>query len=164
MTGATLALAISALTQGQLPVHLVEASSLTGNNHPGFDARSIALAQGTCQQLARIGLWSALADSATPISDIHVSDRGHAAFVNLNAGHYGVEALGQVIELHDAGQRLFEQLKQAAGVTLHCPAKVVDVTRTLESAVSRSTTVMCLRANCWLPPTVPTPCLAKPAT
>ncbi|PKB88334.1 2-octaprenyl-6-methoxyphenyl hydroxylase [Ewingella americana] len=134
MTGATLALAVSSLTQGQLPVHLIEASSLGGSGHPGFDARSIALAQGTCQQLARIGLWSALADIATPISDIHVSDRGHAAFVNLNAGHYGVEALGQVVELHGVGQRLFSRLKEAPGVTLHCPAKVTDVQRRVDGA------------------------------
>lgn len=134
MTGATLALAISALTKGRLSVHLIEASAPAGNTHPGFDARSIALAQGTCQQLARIGLWSALADIATPISDIHVSDRGHAAFVNLNAAHYGVEALGQVVELHDVGQRLFTQLAQAPGVTLHCPAKVVDVSRSQDEA------------------------------
>ncbi len=53
MTGATLALAISHLTKGQLPVHLVEAVEPHAKNHPGFDARAIALAQGTCQQLAR---------------------------------------------------------------------------------------------------------------
>ena len=57
MTGATLALAISHMTQGQLPVHLVEAVAPEASNHPGFDARAIALAQGTCRQLARIGIW-----------------------------------------------------------------------------------------------------------
>ena len=44
MTGATLALAISQLTQGQLPVHLVEAVAPQAADHPGFDARAIALA------------------------------------------------------------------------------------------------------------------------
>lgn len=134
MTGATLALAISSLTEGRLPVHLVEAAPLGKHQHPGFDARSIALAQGTCQQLARIGIWSALANCATSISDIHVSDVGHAAFVNLNAGQYGVEALGQVVELHDVGQRLFALLQDAPGITLHCPATVVDVERSADSA------------------------------
>ncbi len=67
MTGATLALAISQLTKGQLPVHLVEAVTPQAADHPGFDARAIALAQGTCQQLARIGIWQAIADCATAI-------------------------------------------------------------------------------------------------
>ncbi|GAB2950136.1 2-octaprenyl-6-methoxyphenyl hydroxylase [Hafnia psychrotolerans] len=134
MTGATLALAISTLTQGRLPVHLVEATAPEHHGHPGFDARSIALAQGTCQQLARVGIWPALAKIATPIRDIHVSDRGHAAFVHLNAAHYGVEALGQVVELHQVGKRLFTLLNEAPGITLHCPAKVIDVARTVDSA------------------------------
>ncbi len=34
MTGATLALAISQLTQGQLPVHLVEAVAPQATDHP----------------------------------------------------------------------------------------------------------------------------------
>ncbi|CAM3715321.1 2-octaprenyl-6-methoxyphenyl hydroxylase [Rahnella bruchi] len=134
MTGASLALAISSLTKGSLPVHLVEATAPEHHGHPGFDARSIALAQGTCQQLARVGIWPALKAIATPIRDIHVSDRGHAAFVNLNAAHYGVEALGQVVELHEVGKRLFGMLKKAPGVTLHCPAKVTDVARSQDSA------------------------------
>ncbi len=81
MAGATLALAISHLTSGQLPVHLVEATAPGASDHPGFDARAIALAAGTCQQLARVGIWQAIASCATPISTVHVSDRGHAGFV-----------------------------------------------------------------------------------
>ena len=45
-----------------------------------FDARAIALAQGTCYSWARIGVWPALRDCATPITQVHVSDRGHAGF------------------------------------------------------------------------------------
>ena len=129
MTGATLALAISHMTQGQLPVHLVEAVAPEASNHPGFDARAIALAQGTCQQLSRIGIWQAIADRATAIGTVHVSDRGHAGFVTLDAQDYRIDALGQVVELHDVGLRLFRLLQDAPGVTLHCPARVASVSR-----------------------------------
>ncbi|AML57150.1 2-octaprenyl-6-methoxyphenyl hydroxylase [Serratia rubidaea] len=135
MAGATLALALSSLTRGRVRIEVVEATRPGDRMHPGFDARAIALAQGTCQQLSRIGVWPALRDCATAISQVHVSDRGHAGFVNLSAQDYQVEALGQVIELYDAGQRLFGLLEKAPGVTLHCPAKVVDVTRSREQAV-----------------------------
>lgn len=134
MAGATLALAISSLTGGRLPVALIEAVSPASQQHPGFDARSIALAQGTCQQLARIGIWPALASCATPIETVHVSDRGHAGFVTLRAEDYRQPALGQVVELHDVGQRLFGLLRQAPGVTLHCPARVVRVERSPDGA------------------------------
>ena len=124
MAGATLALSISHLTGGRLPVHLIEATEPSSQDHPGFDARAIALAAGTCQQLARVGIWSHIVEKATPITTVHVSDRGHAGFVTLDADDYNIEALGQVVELHDVGTRLFSLLKKAPGVTLHCPARV----------------------------------------
>ena len=110
MTGATLALAISHMTQGQLPVH-GRSRCARGVEPPGFDARAIALAQGTCQQLSRIGIWQAIADRATAIGTVHVSDRGHAGFVTLDAQDYRIDALGQVVELHDVGLRLFRLLQ-----------------------------------------------------
>lgn len=42
MTGATLALAISRLTGGALPVHLIEAQDPASSRHPCFDDRAIA--------------------------------------------------------------------------------------------------------------------------
>ncbi|EEX6269997.1 2-octaprenyl-6-methoxyphenyl hydroxylase, partial [Escherichia coli] len=130
MAGATLALAISRLSHGALPVHLIEATAPESHAHPGFDGRAIALAAGTCQQLARIGVWQSLADYATAITTVHVSDRGHAGFVTLAAEDYQLAALGQVVELHNVGQRLFALLRKAPGVTLHCPDRVANVART----------------------------------
>lgn len=132
MTGATLALAVSYLTDGKLPVTLIEATTPGERGHPGFDGRAIALAAGTCQQLQNIGVWPSLADCATPITDIHVSDRGHPGYVGISQREYGVAALGNVIELHEAGQRLFERLKKARGVTVVCPAQVTEVQRKAE--------------------------------
>lgn len=134
MAGATLALALSRLTQGQVSIDLIEAIVPENQQHPGFDARSIALAQGTRQQLARLNIWPTLSDSVTPIKHIHVSDRGHSGTVNLSVDDYGITALGYVLELHQAGKRLFSLLKSAPGVTLHCPAKVVDVSRSVQHA------------------------------
>ncbi|MBB1202822.1 2-octaprenyl-6-methoxyphenyl hydroxylase [Enterobacteriaceae bacterium 89] len=133
MTGATLALAISQLSHGKVPVHLIEAVAPESQKHPGFDGRAIALAAGTCQQLARVGIWQAIKDCATAIRTVHVSDRGHAGFVTLEAEDYHLPALGQVVELHDVGQRLFGLLRKAPGVTLHCPARVAEFSRTQDS-------------------------------
>ncbi|WP_434524113.1 2-octaprenyl-6-methoxyphenyl hydroxylase [Photorhabdus asymbiotica] len=134
MTGATLALAISSLSKGQIHVSLIEAAE-PEQKHPGFDARAIALAYGTCQRLQQIGVWSALEDYVIPITHVHVSDRGHAGFVNLRAKDYNIPALGNVIELYHAGQSLFGLLKNAPGVTLYCPSKVLAVERTTSSVI-----------------------------
>ena len=134
MAGATLALAVSALSAGRVQIEVVEAVSPDSRKHPGFDARAIALAYGTCQQLARIAVWPALKACGTPIERVHVSDQGHAGCVGLEASDYQIPYLGQVIELHQAGARLFTLLEKAPGVTLHCPAKVVSVERQQHSA------------------------------
>lgn len=129
MAGATLALTLASLTHGALPVHLIEATAPDASQHPGFDARAIALAHGTVEQLSQHGIWAALRDCATPLNQVHVSDRGHAGFVTLNAQDWGIAALGHVLELHDAGSRLFTLLRKTPGITVHCPQKVIAVTR-----------------------------------
>ncbi len=129
MAGATLALTLSSLTRGVLPVHLIESTAPDAIMHPGFDARAIALAQGTIEQLSQHGIWAALRDCATPLNQVHVSDRGHAGFVTLDAQDWGIPALGHVLELHDAGARLFALLRKTPGITVHCPQKVIAVTR-----------------------------------
>ncbi|MBI6550018.1 2-octaprenyl-6-methoxyphenyl hydroxylase [Xenorhabdus lircayensis] len=133
MAGAILALAISSLSRGQLQVSLIEAVEPT-QEHPGFDARAIALAYGTCQRLNQIDVWSALKHCVTPITHVHVSDRGLSGFVNIRANDYDIPALGNVIELHDAGIHLFDLLKQSPNIKLYCPAKVHSVER-LETSV-----------------------------
>lgn len=133
MTGATLALALSHLTQGKLPVTLIESSEPASRTHPGYDSRAIALAAGTRQQLMDINLWSGIERCATPITHIHVSDRGHAGFVAMTAEEYNLPALGHVVELFDVGQRLFSRLKSAPGVTLRCPSRVTLAERTQSS-------------------------------
>lgn len=129
MAGATLALAISHFTQGTLPVTLIEANAFDMCNHPGYNGRAIALAAGTCQQLTAINIWSSLQNCATPILQIQISDRGYPGFVTLDAQDYALSALGQVVELYEVGQRLFDLLQQAPGVTLRCPARATTVIR-----------------------------------
>lgn len=134
MAGVTLALAISSLSQGKIPIALIEACGPDSQQQAGFDARTIALSQGSCQQLIRTGIWPSLSECATAIKRIQVNDSGYLGSMSLTAGDYAITALGYVIELHDAGQRLFTLLSKAAGVSLYCPARVVDVARSQSGA------------------------------
>ncbi|MGP1958770.1 MAG: 2-octaprenyl-6-methoxyphenyl hydroxylase [Arsenophonus sp. NC-CH8-MAG3] len=131
MTGALLALAISAFSHGRIEVSLIEAR-LPNNTNTGFDSRAIALAQGTCQQFSQIGIWHGLKKYLTPIINIHVSEYRHIGAVNIYAKDYSIVALGYVVELYHAGNYLFEQLKKAPGVELYCPDKVVAFKRTIK--------------------------------
>jgi 2-octaprenyl-6-methoxyphenol hydroxylase len=128
MAGATLALGLaklSATLSRPLRIALIEAH-VANNNHPGFDARSIAVAHGSVFELTRLGIWPKLQHLGTAIDNIHVSDRGHFGMTELNAKPLGLDALGQVVELAQVGKVLFEELAKSS-VSLFCPAKVTYI-------------------------------------
>lgn len=133
MAGATLALALARLfgTEKPLSIALIEAH-LPDNSHPGFDARSIAIAHGSIFELSRLGLWPKLAHLGTAIKDIHVSDRGHFGMTELNASQFHLDALGQVVELERVGQVLFSELNKTQ-VKLYCPAKLSELIPDIDS-------------------------------
>ncbi|WP_368211729.1 2-octaprenyl-6-methoxyphenyl hydroxylase [Aeromonas sp. s10] len=127
MSGAVLALSLAALKGkdgAPLQILLLEASAPELNAHPGFDARAIALSAGTCEALARHGLWPHLAPHCSPITHIHVSDRGHCGQTRLSAAEYGLPALGQVIELSAAGIVLQEAIAACPQIRMLCPARL----------------------------------------
>ena len=68
--------------------------------------------------------------------------------MTLDAHDYRIEALGQVVELHDVGLRLFRLLQDSAsGVTLHCPARVASFSRRDEAVSVTLTTATTLEGQ-----------------
>ena len=54
MTGITLALALSAFTNGKMKIAVLERQPAKQHQQSGFDARCIALSDGSCQKFSRI--------------------------------------------------------------------------------------------------------------
>ncbi|MBY7730463.1 2-octaprenyl-6-methoxyphenyl hydroxylase [Vibrio splendidus] len=129
MAGATLALALNHLSQGSLSIAVVEPYQVDHRAHPGFDSRSIALSYGTVQILDFLQLWQSIAPIATPIKDIHVSDRGHAGMTDIYSEDLAVDALGYVVELADVGRIYQQKLESEAAITMFCPESVRTVER-----------------------------------
>lgn len=129
MAGATLALALDKLSQGQLSVAVVEAYQPDHDRHPGFDARSIALSHGTVGILKSLQLWSTIAPVATPISHIHVSDRSHAGMTDIHSDTLGIDALGYVVELADVGRLYAAAIARSTAIQMFCPSSVSAVKR-----------------------------------
>lgn len=103
--GSALALA---LRDSGLHIVLLEARAAGGG-----DARPLALSYGSRLILERLGLWPALAATATPIRNIHVSQRGGFGRVGLAAAESGFPELGYVV---DYG-RVAQALAQAAAAS-----------------------------------------------
>ena len=111
MAGMTLALALNKRATRPLSIAVIEPFPVDHQAHPGFDSRSIALSYGTVNILKQFDLWGEIAQVATPIEHIHVSDRSHAGLTDISKHEVGVDALGYVVELADVG-RIYHQLAQ----------------------------------------------------
>lgn len=109
--GSALALA---LRDSGLRTVLLEARA-TG----GSDARPLALSYGSRLILERLGVWPALAAAATPIRNIHVSQRGGFGRVGLSATEAGLADLGYVV---DYGQLARVLAQAAAASSVQCLA------------------------------------------
>lgn len=133
MAGMTLALAINKLSDKPLAIAVVEPFKVDHQAHPGFDSRSIALSHGTVNILKSLQLWQEIAQVATPIKHIHVSDRSHAGMTEITTAEVGVDALGYVVELADVGNIYHHLVEQSDDIELLCPASVQAVERQQES-------------------------------
>ncbi len=131
LVGASLACALAPLIERSgLNVAVIEANPLPDLDEtayqPSFDARASAIAQGSRDRFEALGLWTAMAEEAEPIRRIHVSERGRLGATRLNAGEFGVEALGYVLPNAWMGRVLHQRLGELS-LDWHCPARVTSI-------------------------------------
>lgn len=114
--GASLAIA---LKDSGLSVAVVEAKTEFAVRDP----RALALSQGTRLILERLGVWDSLADKATAIETIHVSQRAGFGRALLEAKALGVPAMGYTAEYGDLYAALAKGLPES-GAELITGARV----------------------------------------
>ena len=101
MVGSSLALALAPLG---LRTAIVEPVSREAGRQPSFDDRSTALSRSTQRMFEAMGTWDAVVAASTPITNVHVSDRGRFGFAHIDAQEQGVEA-HEVRQLEGRGLR-----------------------------------------------------------
>lgn len=130
MVGAALA-SLLAKANSRWSITLVEAFALpaAGAAHfqPSFDDRSTAIAYGSVELLKQVGVWSQLAQYATPITQVHVSDKGHLGGALIDAKEVGVDTLGYVVPNAWIGRVLMGHVQGLANVSLRAPASVTQL-------------------------------------
>ena len=132
MVGSTLALALSRLVGPSAlkpRILLLESRRPESIQHPGFDARAIALSYGSQLALQELDLWPLFSPGAAAIDSIHVSDRGHWGRVELHASEYQLPQLGHVVELFGVGQRLLQRIEETPAIRYQAPAQVASLTQ-----------------------------------
>ncbi len=117
-----------ALSNTPLRVVIIEARDPCTLEQPSFDARATALANGSQRVLETLGLWQAVAHEATPITCIHISERGRFGVARIVARDEGVPALGYLLENRVLGAALWQALERATAITVIAPATLESVT------------------------------------
>lgn len=102
-----MALAV-ALRGAGVSVLLLEARGLPEKTE---DSRPLALSHGSRLILERLGVWKGLPD-VTPITTIHISNRGGFGRTVMTAEDIGVPALGYVVNHHDVFRSMHKALKK----------------------------------------------------
>jgi 2-octaprenyl-6-methoxyphenol hydroxylase len=121
LVGASLALALRGLGLG---VQLIEPFAIDSAVQPSFDERTTALGNGSRRIFETLGVWGAMAGHAAAIRDIHISDAGRFGFARLEAGEFGLEALGYVVPNRIIGRTLWQALVASGEVHARVPARV----------------------------------------
>lgn len=125
MTGSVLALAISNLSHGKIPVSIVEMNDISKNKN--FNNKTVALSAGTCKALDDIDIWQVLKRFATPITKIYVNEKNNFGSLIFNAQDYSIPALAYSVELKKISKKMFYLIKKAKGITIHCPVSVIKL-------------------------------------
>ena len=131
LAGASCALSV-AKTNPTLNIAVVEANQVTGDYHPSFDDRSIALAQQSVEYLQSLNLFEQNAPYTAAIKKVSVSDRGHFGKAHINCDEFAKPSLGYVVEVNPFGRALHLRLTQS-NITLLCPDSVTAIEQTLHS-------------------------------
>ncbi|WP_416307740.1 2-octaprenyl-6-methoxyphenyl hydroxylase [Neptunicella sp. SCSIO 80796] len=124
--GCCLALALAKLTD--LNIAIIEAKAYQADQaHPGFDARSLAIAKHSQRVMDSWGLD--IGAIGTAIKQIKVTDQGHIGQCWLDCAEQNLDALGYVVELHQLGQQLHQALDNVASSRLHwyCPDQIAAI-------------------------------------
>src|SRR5690625_1636441 len=126
LVGASLAIALDAAGRA---VTMVEASAPRAGARPSYDERNLALARASVNGLRAIGVWDIAVAAATPIRRIHVSRSGEFGSTRLEAGRFGVDALGWTLPARELGAALLERLETCTRLTRHAPGRLEAMRR-----------------------------------
>ena len=97
------------------------------NNKVNFDARVLALSHNSAHYLKKLFVWDDIANYATAIDKIHISDAGYYGKARMTAQEHQVDALGYVIELEILGNVLLKKLTKYTNITWYCPEQIENI-------------------------------------
>ncbi|MGH7013180.1 MAG: UbiH/UbiF/VisC/COQ6 family ubiquinone biosynthesis hydroxylase [Stellaceae bacterium] len=124
LAGVTLALACAA---AGLEVALIDRLALDAMLAAKFDGRTTALAHGSKQVMAGLGVWDELAPHAGTILEIRVADGASPFFLHYDHTDIGDQPLGFIVENVRLRHMLYERARSFRNLRYIAPASVARV-------------------------------------
>jgi len=121
LVGTSLALL---LQKTNLSVAIIEARPF--KSHETDQGKALALSYGSYRVFLEMGLWPELDAQATPIQQVHISEKGRFARVKLKAEEAKLPVLGYLVNEPILSGVLQRHLEKAA-CELFCPAQVTEI-------------------------------------
>ena len=134
LVGLTLAIAVA---EAGLDVAVIDRDDPDVTVTPGFDGRAYAIAYGSRQALAAIGLWEKLAAETSPILEIRVADDSAPLFLHYDHHEVGEQPLGWMVEDRILRRALLARAAELPRLRHLAPLAVADVERSSAGALVR---------------------------
>jgi len=100
-----------------------------------YDGRASAIAYGSQQMLAALGIWAKLASEAAPILEIRVADDNAPLFLHYDHREVGDHPLGWIVENPVLRRALLERVRELPQLRHAAPASVTGVERSAGGAL-----------------------------
>jgi 2-octaprenyl-6-methoxyphenol hydroxylase len=134
LVGLTLGIACA---EAGLDVAVVDREDPAVTVAESFDGRASAIAFGSRQALAAIGLWEKVAAEAAPILEIRVADDNAPLFLHYDHREVGDQPLGWIVENRMLRRALLARVRELPRLRHLAPSTVVDVERSSMGALVR---------------------------
>jgi 2-octaprenyl-6-methoxyphenol hydroxylase len=102
-----------------------------------YDGRASAIAYGSRQILAGLGIWAKLGAEAAPILEIRVADDNAPLFLHYDHREVGDHPLGWIVENAVLRRALLARVAELPQLALAAPQSVTGVERTTSGALVR---------------------------
>lgn len=137
LAGLTLA---AALGDAGVDVIVIERRPFAAMDDALYDGRTTAIAHGPMCALDAIGVWPLIAQHASPILEIRVSDGrpdGYTSplFLHYDHAEVGTDPLGHIVENRIIRRGLMDRIGQCASVRLISPAAVAALDNRPDGAI-----------------------------
>ncbi|MDX9862959.1 MAG: UbiH/UbiF/VisC/COQ6 family ubiquinone biosynthesis hydroxylase [Rhodospirillales bacterium] len=118
-----------ALASAGITSAVIERDDPARHLEAAFDGRAFATAHATRRMLEALGLWRRIADEASPILDIRVSEGGSPFFLHFAHGEGGDQPFGHMVEARHMRRAIHAGMAERPTIRLLAPARLVSLAR-----------------------------------